>query len=358
MANVVFVLGAGASKSAGAPVMSDFIRVATEIYRRGGFRNDGQHFERIERVRGELQRVHSKAQLDLDNVEELFSALEMAQMLRWLPGIENEDIDTAVASLRRVIVATLAQSIRYPFDAKSQRMLPPNAYGQFCDLLKQLSVDRAPRQTVAVITFNYDVAIDYALNFINLGPDYCLTESDGTGREIRLLKLHGSVNWGQCQVCSTVIPYHLKDYLKKSPTSHLTLGDAMGFNPSEKLSERSHCEKPLRAEPALIPPTWNKATSHTLFPSVWVRAGKELREAESVYVMGYSMPDSDRFFHYLYAIGLTGLRILDRFVVVDPDPSVHKRLRDLLGPSAQRVFRAVTGKFEESFPAIARDLGL
>jgi hypothetical protein len=318
MANVVFVLGAGASKPAGAPIMNNFIKIASELHRRGKFRTKGQHFETVARIRGELQRVHSKAQLDLDNIEQLFSALEMAQMLRWLPGLENEDIDAASTSLKHVIVDTLAASIQYPEDGKG-KMMPPHAYGSFCSLIKTISREEHPTRSVAIITFNYDVALDYSLQFHRLGPDYCL--GSGAPREnngIPLLKLHGSVNWGKCQQCGKVVPFEIKDYFGPGPQYAKLASNVYTFDITERLSMQSHCDKPISAEPVLIPPTWNKATSHTLFPEVWVRAGQELRDAQSVYVIGYSLPASDEFFHYLFAVGAAGRSLLDRFVVIDP----------------------------------------
>ena len=347
MADVVFVLGAGASQAAGAPIMSNFLQVANKLLRNGTLGALQPHFESLMRVRASLQSVHSKAQLDLDNIEELFSALEMGQMLQWLPGLEGEDLGGAIENLKRVIVGTLAHSVQFP--TSSGQLRPPKPYGAFCEMLAKVQ-QGPPRRTVAIITFNYDIALDYALQFFQLGPNYVIPGSRAAG--IPLLKLHGSTNWGTCAVCKKVVPFEFWQYFQKFSMAPFSDKGFVFFSPGDQLAQHQHCEKPLGQEPVLIPPTWNKATSKYLFPEVWVRAGQELREAESVFVVGYSLPESDRFFKYLYAIGVTGPRSLERFCVVDPDTRVHARFEKLLGPAASKVFMPVTGNFESAIPTV------
>lgn len=47
MSNVVFILGAGASKQAGAPLMADFLDVATDLLRSNRVDDKKDHFERV-----------------------------------------------------------------------------------------------------------------------------------------------------------------------------------------------------------------------------------------------------------------------------------------------------------------------
>jgi hypothetical protein len=91
-------------------------------------------------------------------------------------------------------------------------------------------------------------------------------------------------------------------------------------------------------EPVLVPPTWNKADSHRALESVWSLAAHELSEAENIFVIGYSMPETDSFFRHLYALGTVGKAMLRRFWVFNPNPSVESRFRVLLGPEAEYRF--------------------
>jgi hypothetical protein len=78
MSNVVFILGAGASKQAGAPLMANFLDVSTDLLRANRVGESKVHFERVFTAIGGLQAVHSKAQLDLNNIESIFTALDIS----------------------------------------------------------------------------------------------------------------------------------------------------------------------------------------------------------------------------------------------------------------------------------------
>ncbi len=80
MADTVFILGAGASKEAGAPLMGEFLDVAHNLWKTEG--STMPAFETVFRGISRLQQVHSKAKLDIQNVESVFAAFEMAKTLR------------------------------------------------------------------------------------------------------------------------------------------------------------------------------------------------------------------------------------------------------------------------------------
>jgi dimeric dUTPase (all-alpha-NTP-PPase superfamily) len=72
MSNIVFILGAGASKQAGAPLMKDFIDTARDLYSSNDVDNKNEDFQKVFTAISELQRVHSKSNLDIDNIEAVF----------------------------------------------------------------------------------------------------------------------------------------------------------------------------------------------------------------------------------------------------------------------------------------------
>ena len=114
----------------------------------------------------------------------------------------------------------------------------------------------------------------------------------------------------------------------------------------------------MNAEPVLVPPTWNKTDYHRELGSVWSRAAKELSEADSIFVMGFSLPPTDSFFSYLYALGTVGKVPLKRFWVFNPDRAgeVENRFRNLLGPGAEQRFKYFTDTFEEGIQRISEEL--
>lgn len=115
MSDTVFILGAGASKQCGAPLMAEFLDVANQLLRSQAVRGEKkEHFENVFRAIGALQSVHSKAQLDLTNIESIFTALEIANVLKKLPGFDVEEIPGVIASLKEVIVSTLESTMDFP----------------------------------------------------------------------------------------------------------------------------------------------------------------------------------------------------------------------------------------------------
>lgn len=60
-----------------------------------------------------------------------------------------------------------------------------------------------------VITFNYDLIVDNAMQRFGYEPDYALETPIRSNRRIQLLKLHGSTNWGICGNCRrpTILPH-------------------------------------------------------------------------------------------------------------------------------------------------------
>jgi hypothetical protein len=81
----VFILGAGASKESGAPLMNEFLDVTEDLLREDAF--DSASAEKIKEVFEiitYLQGVYAKSYLDLNNIESLFGAIEMARVINRL----------------------------------------------------------------------------------------------------------------------------------------------------------------------------------------------------------------------------------------------------------------------------------
>ncbi len=114
MSEVVFILGAGASKDCGAPLMNDFLDTASRLLSTNKVGNKKGDFERVFKVISVLQAVHSKAQLDLNNIESIFTSLEIANILQKLPGFSANEIPLAITSLKELIVVTLEETIKFP----------------------------------------------------------------------------------------------------------------------------------------------------------------------------------------------------------------------------------------------------
>ena len=185
----VFILGAGASEHAGAPLMANFLDVATDIRKTAPLEDDEKKaFDVVFEARAQLDRIFAKSRLDLDNIEGLFAAFEMAELLH-TGGTEIDGMKLTDA-IRQLILTTLEETVQFKYDAS--RVMPTDAYRTFAELLHgHFSKTKRP---ISIITFNYDLALDYALSLGRLPFDYCLDAPPQSTEVIRYLKLHGSLN--------------------------------------------------------------------------------------------------------------------------------------------------------------------
>jgi hypothetical protein len=352
MSSVVFILGAGASKQAGAPLMANFLDVATDLLKTNRVGESRERFDRVFSAIGELQAVHSKAHLDLNNIESIFTALELGRVIRRVPGTPPEEIDLVISALKHLIVKTLETTI--PFPMQEGGIGVPAPYEQFAGLLKHLVEKAFPQQTASVLTFNYDIAADIALYRAGLGPNYAFEEQ--RYGVIDLLKLHGSLNWAVESLTRRIRPLHLHHYLQKYSVRPYGQRAEVVIPIGSQLQEyfRLHANPiaEVDAEPVIVPPSWNKADYHQALSEVWATAARHLSEAQHVFIIGYSLPETDSFFRHLFALGSVGKTALRRLVVFNPDSAVDNRFRSMLGPGAlaRYDFKALT--FSQAIDAV------
>jgi len=353
MSNIVFILGAGASKDCGAPLMNDFLDTAFNLWKTSEVDEKEEHFERVFRAISSLQRVHSKSQLDINNIESVFTALEIAKVLGKLPGFKKEDIPEVINSLKEVIVATLERTIKFPVISYS--IQPNQSYESFAKLIRYLKEDAHPNRSVSIITFNYDIALDFALYKEGFGPNYCIeTSPQQNSYAVPLLKLHGSLNWASLSENGDVTPLELDQYFRRYNLRQIHSVKTCGIPIGSQLQEffKTEHKKEVEEAPVIVPPTWNKADYHKTLAKVWSRAASELEDAESIFIMGYSLPETDAFFRLLYALGTVGDTPLNRLEVFDIDESgeIRKRFASMLGPGDQRAFNESFNYIKNMFP--------
>jgi hypothetical protein len=200
---------------------------------------------------------------------------------------------------------------------------------------------------LAILTFNYDLIVDAAIHGAQMGVDYGIgTQEDWAGLHIPLLKLHGSLNWWVEYESRDIVPWYLQRFLTQSKhavsfdkdSSQVRINAGQNIN---DLMNYSGKLKQIDRLPFIVPPSWNKADSHNRISRVWARAAQELSEAENIYVIGYSLPETDSFFRQLYALGTVGDTLLKRFWVYNPDASREKIFSNMLGPGARERFRFI-----------------
>jgi hypothetical protein len=366
MIHTVFILGAGASKHAGAPLMASFLDTARFLYDSGKIHDpDREAFARVFRGMARLQLAHSKASLDLSNVESVFAAFEMARLFGRLDDLPANDVDRLPDDMRRVIVRTLDSTVWLPArivkgkhgeDDLQIKPQPP-----YDDLAKLIRILIHRGHAVSIITFNYDTCMDHALAHNEMRVDYGLEPPHPQEQSVPLLKLHGSVNWAQCAKCDAIIPHLVLDRVNDLIRYRLNAGiptrERLAIDSGAGLRQILHHDEPCRAEPLIVPPTWNKTPHYERIKHVWRRAYDCLRDAQNIFIIGYSWPRSDHFFHHLYALGTASDALLNRFWLIDPDASLEHRYRELLGEQARHRFdrKHDSNTFEESIKHFVKE---
>jgi hypothetical protein len=333
--------------------MWDFLDQAQDLWARGEIRpEDREHFERVFDVVGALQIANSKARVDLVNIESVFNTLEMAKLVQAFPRTERQTTpEQAIQSLRVVIAATLEETTKFPY-ARGRGLAAPEPYPAFAELVRHLQRTAHPPHSVAVLTFNYDVCLDLALALAGVGYDYCLDPQTRPGvGVVPLLKLHGSLNWAiRDTQALEVVPWRMENFVQLLNAALFDDGLRYVLRPREHFrafSDRVLGGAGLKDSPFIVPPTWNKSDHHMAIQPVWKRAAEELSGAANIFVVGYSLPETDGFFKGLYALGTIGPQPLRRFWVVDPSDTVSTRFKSLLGAGADGRFQHLQMAFTQ-----------
>lgn len=329
MSEFVFILGAGASVSSGAPVMNNFLERAEKLYRTGKLREYSSHFDRVFETISEMQSIHSKSEMDINNIETVYALLEMAKVIGGYKDKSIEDIQAVIDSLKILIQVTLEKSIRYGWNTNNY-FVPIHDYHNFCQLLSEKFGTRSKQ--FSIITYNYDVALDFALTYHKFEYNYSIEDKEESNN-ISLLKLHGSLNWFKCSTCGKIIPFN--DFNSFKAEQHIahpnqTSDKSMEISKSDP-SILSHCGHEISSDnPWIVPPTWNKTDYHTTLSNVWSKAAKELSDAEHIFIIGYSLPESDYFFKFLYSLGTLGSSIIKGIYIINPDEQVDPNYKNMI----------------------------
>lgn len=352
MSEVVFILGAGASCTAGAPLIKDFLNVADDLRNKKDLGNCAPFFDKVFGAISGLQSLHSKSRLNLNDIESIFAAFEMGALIKKFPNLPEKDIEETITAIKILILKTLEATVQLEYH--DDRIWPDKTYNSFAGLIKQI---RDEHKTCSVITFNYDLALDYALHFHNLPYDYCLN-NEIASNSIPLIKLHGSLNWAKCDKCNNIIAWDLKYFFNNHRYNIHKDGIKVIIDlPSRLISgEFKHCDEKITSlSPVIVPPTWNKTSYHNQLTNVWKHAADMFSDTKNIFISGYSLTPSDSFFRYLYALSSVSNVLIKRFWVYDPAEGneIENRYKDLIGQQIENCFEFKRSNFFEMISRIS-----
>lgn len=362
MARTVFIFGAGASAAAEAPLMSDFFEAIEDLYEvgesKGLMEEHLADFKLVINGFYELDKVNVKTRMGYhENIEELFGTFEMARILKRFGNFTSNEIDNLVSAIKRVIRITIEQKMKFSH-IQDVGISSPAGYGDFVSSLDGKWRVRDKPQ-IAFITMNYDIGLEFALAKEKIEYDYCF-DGPRKAEKVPLLKLHGSLNWSRCKKCLAVLSLSIPDWLPRIKVGEFFGYDVrenhnrVGLNVTGKLATLKHdeCGAKVEPEPFIVPPTWNKTEYRQRIAPVWQQAARELSEARNIFIIGYSLPETDQFFRHLLALSLSGGPAIRKLVFLSPDNTAYSRLERFLGDQvAPKAYRIPT-KFEHvwSYP--------
>lgn len=341
----VYILGAGFSANRGIPLINNFMfrmRDAHEWLFQKNRKIEADAIAKVLEFRKEAASAAYRIKINLENIEELFSLASAS-------GDKDNNLSEAI---RIAIAATLDFcSINQPeknIHIRSSQAIPSfknyggeSAYGQFeykeiptyrYFLDSMLGSEGQPRGENTFISFNYDTIVEDSLTSMEVGFTYGFDTKDvayQTSRlklddsGIKLLKLHGSINWARANYPD------LSD-------EKLIVYDSY----SELLKQNT--------TPDLIPPTWRKNFDGGL-ETIWAHALKAIESATRIIVIGFSVPETDTHFKYLMAAGLQNNISARDIIFVNPadDGILESRISTLFtNPESSRVRQIKKSTFD------------
>lgn len=324
-----FVFGAGASAPYGAPTMGEFLGRAFSGWTlippdRTDFEEnlkivagaiDGHYGTNVLAAQQGGDHFSAEAEVALSkiNVEELLALAD-----------ENRTVDIRKA-LERVIFRTIERNIHHGGNCEYYRLLMNEILksGQEACLISfnyDLLLDRALTEATRHVTSTWSYAVPFHAG-VEQFPSY--PESDDP--TIFLLKLHGSLNWGQCPKCNSLRLWAYNTYdnifRKTWPNCKTCSGISTGF------------------EPVLVAPTPAKQFPSAL-DSAWNTAANCLQKTEKLTVIGYSFPAFDRESRRLFLKNFIIPNLFadpaPKLIIIDPDQCARKSIKSLFLPAVEK----------------------
>ncbi|MDE5553408.1 MAG: SIR2 family protein [Malacoplasma sp.] len=141
----------------------------------------------------------------------------------------------------------------------------------------------------SILTTNWDTVLEIAFRKTNKAF-WTNLEDDKTAL-VKILKLHGSINWFKCNCCGE---YQIAEYGKIADY----LFDDSKIEKCEKCDITAKSSQVL-LQPDIITPTMLKSLDSKLFREIWAQAATELEKANKITFIGYSLPQADFEIRYL-----------------------------------------------------------
>ncbi len=296
--DVLFVLGAGTSHPDGVPLQRDILPLIMN--------GSVEEIPDSEIGKEVIEFVNENFEFDEANnyprLEAVFGFLDYFIL-------QNESLSAKYSNEKlRKIKEYLIKLLHFIVDYRTEKK--SKYYRLFWESIAEFNPN------ISIVTLNYDTLleqafdflfekfgyIDYAINFMNYEKNEKLkpfnfwidprkplsVKANLHPVAIKILKLHGSLNWKYCNCCNQTLltPWDRKIDLNK--------GKFLGYTYPDNIEYEYSC--PIDGtdfETLIMPPSYYKELTHSVILPLMAEAGKEIRASKRIVVIGYSLSDAD-----------------------------------------------------------------
>lgn len=302
MDKTVYIIGAGFSIEAGAPTQERLVEKIFDIHKSESwvFKDDAiKEFKSfLTEVMMVPEPLHNQVPL-----EDIFTPLDRCLLDNL--SYRSLDIDE-IKKVRELIYYLIAKTLEHILRSDKKDYIDIFAKHLVKKCSERAGGEYKTIDHLSVLSTNWDILLDTSVQkFIdndfdsNGVVDYCCHISSYSnddrvkpglemlglgGFNVKLIKLHGSLNWIQCPRCYRV---------------YVDLDNKIAVNQYTNPKKCRHCKnnfgnlKSHTLTSNLIMPTFLKNFQNPQYKLIWQNAGIELSEANRIVFIGYSLPAAD-----------------------------------------------------------------
>ncbi len=297
--DIVFILGAGASRPDGVPLQRDTLPMII-----------AQNIPEIQNSEiGKIVIDFIKDNFEFNASTHQYPQLEAVFGFLDYFIQQNESLNVKYPNQQlREIREYLIKLIHYVVNLQTDKT------SHYYQIFWNLIIQKNPN--TSIITLNYDTLLEQAFDhlFKKVGYiDYCiplmnyeklpqlnqynfwvnprepvLVEEDENPIPFKILKLHGSLNWKYCNCCNQTLltPWDRNIDLNK--------GKFLGYTYPEKLEYEYSCPiDGTEFQTLIMPPSYLKFLNHPVISQLMTESSREIRNAKKIVFVGYSLSNAD-----------------------------------------------------------------
>lgn len=332
--NTVVIIGAGATRAEARTKQVPLRHIPpldTDFFQLCNYHRVKENFEILTLY------IKREYQLDIQKspyprMEEIFGLVYSDTRLKPVPSGAKEAYTALCRMYARIILETT-------------NPLKPTTRGPISRLIRHSLNDG----TCNIITFNQDIIIEKSICSISSDllwyPDtgYAIPFSmysvptkkkpplfelsSGLESKVKILKLHGSLNWYTLTRSPNLIPSTMSQSRSLRCTRNISVPPDMTFV-SKGLGRKN-----WHTWPAIVPPVYEKGAflNETLSP-VWNAARSAIENANRIVVFGYSFPQADQQARSFFRRSIAGNKQFKSLVVINPDKAAAVVASEIFTP--------------------------